>query len=214
MFRTGDLGRQRTNGDLEWLGRLDRQFKLRGFRIEAGEIESLLVEHEFVDDALIRIGRDRKENPHLIAYVITDADETETEKTTALRLKLKTRLPAFMIPASFIFLEELPLTLNGKIDWSALPLPEGLQGDQTYIAPRTSMEAMIIDIWSDLLPEPGKIGIYDNFFELGGHSLLLLAVADRLNEEQGIAVSPALLYTHPQPARLAAHLERLVARDL
>jgi amino acid adenylation domain-containing protein len=183
LYRTGDLVRYHSDGNIEYINRLDNQVKVRGFRIEPGEIESVLSQHENIDQAVVLIREDQPGDTRLVAYYLTDNDDLST---TQLRKHLRTHLPDYMIPQHFVQLEELPVTPNGKIDRLALPAPfnTGVSDDQ-YVAPRTDNEKFLAAIWQDVL-KVDRVGAYDNFFELGGHSLLSMQVITRLKDETGL----------------------------
>ncbi|MCP5003726.1 MAG: amino acid adenylation domain-containing protein, partial [Planctomycetes bacterium] len=179
LYKTGDLARWLPDGNLEYLGRLDNQVKLRGFRIELSEIEVNLGQHETVKDAVV-ILQNNENNPVLAAY-ITLAMPTD-EVAGILRTWLKSRLPEYMVPASFTVLEELPLTPNGKIDRKALPAPETLLTKKYYRAPRETVEFQLVRIWENVL-DIRPVGIRDNFFELGGHSLLAVRLMSQIEQQ-------------------------------
>ena len=183
MYRTGDIVR-RVGGELEFLGRADDQVKLRGFRIELGEIETALTAQPEVDQAVV-IVRDKR----LIAYVVGAADLAA----------LRTTLPEYMVPATVVTLDTLPLNRNGKVDRQALPEPA--VADRDFVAPRSDLEAAVAGIWAELLNVP-KVGVDDNFFELGGDSILSIRLVSRLLAECGVSISPRTLFTHPTVAGL------------
>ncbi|WP_214103968.1 non-ribosomal peptide synthetase [Acrocarpospora catenulata] len=199
LYRTGDLVRWRWDGTLEYLGRNDDQVKLRGHRIEPGEIESVLESLPGVDRAAVAVRGD-----NLVAYVVGE--------TAGLREELIARLPSSLVPAAFVRLDALPLTPNGKLDRLALPDPEPGRED-TFVAPRTDAEALVADVWSDLLGLDG-IGAFDDFFQLGGHSLLAVRVAARLRGTVGVEVSIRTLFTHTTVADLASAVEDLLLAEL
>lgn len=185
LYRTGDLARYLPNGDIEYLGRIDHQVKLRGFRIELGEIESALVQHTAVQEAVVIMHEDQtNQHKYLVAYLIP-LDTPPTIRV--LQHFLKDKLPDYMVPSSFIFLDKLPLTTNGKIDRRALPAPDQVRTDSgaDFVAPRTKEEAMLAQIWAKTLGID-EISIQDSFFELGGDSILsvqLLAEAKQAGLE-------------------------------
>jgi acyl carrier protein len=198
LYRTGDRGRYLANGDLEYLGRVDRQVKVRGFRIELGEIEAVLSEHEKVSEAVV-IAREENGEKRLVGYVVGEAETAE------LRRYLQQRLPEYMIPSAWVKLDALPLTTNGKVDRRALPTPDattGLEDKDTYVAPRTPIEAGLTAIWSEVL-KIDRIGIHDNFFTLGGHSLLATQVITRLRSVYNVDVPLRRLFESPTVAGLA-----------
>lgn len=186
LYKTGDRALCRTDGNLEFLGRTDHQIKIRGFRVELGEIETVLIQHPTVQTAVVvvqEIDTDRQ----LIAYVVPKVSTTPTERD--LRSFLKTKLPSYMLPAAIVVLAVLPLTPNGKVDQRALPPPNLIARESPPIAPTTSLEKSLVELWSQLLGRQA-VGIHDNFFELGGHSLLatqlVSRIRDRLQKEIGL----------------------------
>ena len=195
LYRTGDRVRRRADGELDFLGRLDHQVKLRGFRIEPGEIESQLQAHPSVRAAAVAARGDR-----LVAYVVLSSP---LEGSDSLRAHLRARLPSYMVPARFEILEAIPLTANGKIDRRALPSP--IHDDSTYVAPRTPTEHTIAGIWAGLLGRE-RVGVYDDFFELGGHSLLAMQAVSRIRSILRVELSVGAIFDAPTVARLAAAL--------
>ena len=178
LYRTGDFGRWRADGNLEFLGRNDDQVKLRGFRIELGEIEQHLMRHEKVNHAAVVLRLDAGGERRLVAY-FTGAGE-DPPGALELRTHLARALPEYMIPEAFVYLERLPLTPSGKTDRAALPAPNrDAYVDRGYEAPRGEVENVVARVWQALLGVP-RIGRHDNFFELGGHSLLIVQMLDRL----------------------------------
>ncbi|WP_308805610.1 non-ribosomal peptide synthetase, partial [Acrocarpospora corrugata] len=163
LYRTGDLVRWRADGQLEFLGRLDNQVKLRGLRIELGEIESALAGHPAVAAAVVVVREDVPGDKRLVAYcVLAGGGE---EDVAGLREWCRRSLPEYMVPAWFVFLESLPLTPNGKVDRKALPMPQGQRPDvgDSYVAPRNEVEAVIADVWAQVLGVD-RVGVHDNFF--------------------------------------------------
>ena len=169
MYKTGDLARYLSDGTIEYLGRLDHQVKIRGFRIELGEIEAALQAVPGVREAVVLAREDSPGDKRLVAYVVME--EEESVEASSLRHQLSRVLPAYMVPAAFVFLEQFPLTPNGKLNRKALPAPESTRGTIGYVAPRTPVETRLAEVWADEL-QVDKVGVEDNFFELGGHSLL------------------------------------------
>jgi amino acid adenylation domain-containing protein/non-ribosomal peptide synthase protein (TIGR01720 family) len=204
LYKTGDLARFLENGDLEYLGRVDEQVKIRGFRIELGEIESVLRQHPAVREVSVMAREDVPGTKRLVAYLVTDSPAPGVAE---LREHLKPKLPEYMIPAAFVFLEKLPLTNNGKIDRKMLPVPEQQRPEMgsAYIAPRTANEKKLADVWSKVL-RVGKIGVNDNFFELGGDSILSIQIIATARRE-GLKLTPKLLFAHQTIAELAAVAE-------
>jgi amino acid adenylation domain-containing protein len=177
VYRTGDLARWRIDGELAFVGRADHQVKLRGFRIELGEIEAVLRDHPAVRDAVLLAREDHPGEQRLVAYVVPHDDVPEQ----VLRVHCAARLPDYMVPTAFVPLDTMPLTINRKIDRSALPAPEPARADAgtTHVAPRTLLESAIAAIWEAVL-DVRPVGIRDDFFALGGHSLLATQVVARL----------------------------------
>jgi amino acid adenylation domain-containing protein/FkbH-like protein/non-ribosomal peptide synthase protein (TIGR01720 family) len=201
LYRTGDLARFLPNHDIEYLGRIDHQVKIRGFRIELGEIESVLCEHPAVREAVVLAREDVPGSRRLAAYIVTTATAPEV---SMLRDHLRKQLPDYMVPASFVFLDKLPLTSNGKIDRKALPVPEQQRPELTdrYEAPTTASEKELAAIWSKVL-RVEKVGVNDNFFELGGDSILSIQTIS-LARQAGLALTPKLLFQNQTIAELAA----------
>ncbi|NIF19972.1 non-ribosomal peptide synthetase, partial [Pantoea sp. Cy-639] len=190
LYRTGDLARHLPDGNLEYLGRNDDQVKIRGLRIELGEIQACLTAVDGIKEAVV-LARDQR----LVAYYTGTRHTTDT-----LRPALLGQLPEFMVPASFTWLEALPLSPNGKLDRKALPAPETQQ--QVYEAPQGDVETLLAQLWSELLGV-ARIGRHDNFFELGGHSLLAVTLTARMRQA-GLAADVRVLFGQPTLAALAA----------
>ncbi len=204
LYRTGDLVRWRADGELEFVGRVDEQVKLRGYRIEPGEIEQALREHEAVQDAVVVVRGGEDEEKRLVAYVVAEAWQASVSE---LRAHLLERLPEYMVPWSFEYLERLPLNANGKVDRDALPEPASvteLSGE--YVGPRTATEEMLCGIWSEVL-RVERVGVHDNFFALGGHSLLGMQVNSRMRQAFGVELPLRALFEAESLATLAAHVE-------
>lgn len=185
LYRTGDLVRRSSNGELEFLGRLDHQVKIRGYRIELGEIETALAQHGEIQEAVVIAREDLAGDKRLVAYLVKmhEARDEASLSVEGLRGYLKSRLPDYMIPSAFVWLDGLPLTPNGKVDRKALPAPDStrrLEGE-TYVAPRNAVEETLAAIWSELLGVE-RVGVFDNFFDLGGHSLLATRLLSSLRK--------------------------------
>jgi amino acid adenylation domain-containing protein len=207
LYRTGDLARWREDGQLEYLGRTDFQVKLRGYRIEPGEIEARLLEHPGLREAVVvRAGAAGEER--LVAYVVARTSAGGARPGAAdLRAHLRTSLPEYMVPAVFCFLDALPLSASGKIDRRALPLPDsGPPASEAALAlPHTELERRITAIWKDVL-RLEQVGIHDNFFDLGGHSLLLANLRTQLRQQLSIEVPMVDLFQYTTIHSLAGRL--------
>ncbi len=202
MYRTGDRARLLASGVIEYIGRIDHQLKIRGFRVEPEEIESELMNHPSIRAAAVAPFEDENRTKRLVAYFV--ADESDSLSNSALRRFLQTRLPDYMIPSVFVSLQSLPISPNGKLDRRALPQPETVRPDldTDYVAPRTPLEEQVAAIWADTLGV-SRVGINDNFFELGGHSLLATRLLSRLHESIGAHVRMRSLFESPTVAALA-----------
>jgi amino acid adenylation domain-containing protein len=201
LYRTGDLVRYRADGNLEFIGRMDTQIKLRGYRIEPEEIEAAIMQHATVHEAVVVLREQCGEDKHLVAYVST------SESSAALRKSLQARLPKHMIPTVFVPLDRLPRAINGKIDYNALPVPpKAMQIEDRIIAPRNPVEAQLAELWATVLGLP-QVGITDNFFDLGGHSLLATQLLSRLRTALGIEIPLRILFETPTIEGLAAAME-------
>ncbi|MBW8767826.1 MAG: non-ribosomal peptide synthetase, partial [Geodermatophilales bacterium] len=177
LYRTGDLARFLADGRVEFLGRIDQQVKVRGFRIELGEIEAALRAQRGVAEAAVLARESASGDLHLVAYVVASASAGESAAPERLKAGLRSTLPEFMVPSSFVELSALPLTPSGKLDRRALPAPQHLHEDgwAVFVAPRGATEELVAEIWGALLDQP-RIGAQDDFFALGGHSLLATRV--------------------------------------
>jgi amino acid adenylation domain-containing protein len=208
LYRTGDRVRRRADGVLEFLGRMDQQVKVRGFRVEPGEVEAALLRHPALREAAVVVREDAAPGMpgerRLAAYVVP-ADGAAPD-AAELRAFLAASLPEHMLPAAYVAIEGLPLTPNGKLDRRALPAPEAPSGRE-HVAPRTATETAVAGIWAELLGVE-RVGIHDNFFELGGHSLLLVRLHARLLERFGERASLTDLFQLATLEDLARHLAR------
>ncbi len=205
LYRTGDLARQRADGVVQFLGRIDHQVKVRGFRVELGEVEAVLCQHPGVAEAVV-VDRADGATVQLAAYVAA-AEDTAAELSAAeLRAHLAEQLPPYMVPASFLTLEALPRLASGKVDRNALPASGPAEAErQDFVAPRDRLEEALADVWSEVL-EVERVGAHDNFFDLGGHSLLLVRVRGRIEETLGREVPMMDLFRYPTIASLAASM--------
>ncbi len=206
MYRSGDLGRWREEGTLEYLGRNDDQVKLRGFRIELGEIAAQLQQHPSVKDAVVIAREDVAGDKRLVAY-LTPHGEPAVD-TEVLRAHLKTVLPEHMLPAVFVVLEQLPLSPNGKLDRGALPAPaQSTHSARTYEAPQGETEQALARIWQEIL-RVQRVSRLDNFFELGGHSLLAMQLLVRIQAEIAVELPMPVLFYYPILRELAVRVEK------
>jgi amino acid adenylation domain-containing protein len=202
LYKTGDQARYLPDGAIELLGRLDEQVKINGFRIELGEIETALNRHPAIAEAVVIARADR-----LAAYFVSN--EEPAPANSELHDFLKTILPAYMVPATFVPLKALPLTPNGKIDRRALPTPDPAwpaTSIETFVAPRTPLEEWLAAIYAQVLGID-KVGIYDNFFDLGGGSIQILQIIARA-QEAGLSLTPEMFFEHQTVAELAAKSEK------
>jgi amino acid adenylation domain-containing protein len=206
FYRTGDLARRLGNGDIEYLGRADEQVKVRGFRIEPGEIETALRTHTSLRAAVVVARTDTSGDQRLCAYVV--ARRKGELRVDELRAYLKERLPEHMIPAVFVELEEIPLTAHGKLDKRKLPEPGGERPEfeKRYEAARSDVEAMLSELWSDVLGVE-HVGIHDDFFDLGGDSIKGVIFIDRLQERLGEIVHVVNIFNAPTIASFSRYIE-------
>ncbi|HEY6147837.1 MAG TPA: AMP-binding protein, partial [Thermoanaerobaculia bacterium] len=202
LFKTGDRALYREDGQIEYLGRTDFQVKLRGRRIEPGEIESALGAHAAVAQAVVGVRAEASGDPRLVAWVVPNPGQKPAQ--AELRKFLRNRLPDFMVPSAIVFLDAFTLTGSGKIDRIALPAPDAARPElaAAFEAPRNPAEERIARIWSDVLGLE-QVGVHDNFFDLGGHSLLAVAVISRIEKEFGRPVGLAAIFRAPTVAELA-----------
>jgi amino acid adenylation domain-containing protein len=211
MYRTGDLGRLLPDGGIEFLGRKDFQVKIRGYRIEVSEIETRLLEHEAIQEAVVLAQEDGSGDKSLVAYLVPKPGHAPTMHN--LREFLTQKLPGYMVPSAFVQLDALPQTPTSKIDRSALPAPESLRPDleAAYIAPSTEAERTIAAVWQEVL-RLERVGLYDNFFDLGGHSLMAIQVLSRLYRALQVELSLYVFFEAPTVAGLAEAIERVKDR--
>jgi amino acid adenylation domain-containing protein len=201
LYRTGDVVRYLSDGNIEFLGRQDTQVKVRGYRIELGEIEAVLLAHASVREAVVVAREEAAGDKRLVGYLVS---EEESITGNELRSYLKERIPEYMIPAVFVMLEAMPLTANGKVDRRALPAPEASRAEleSDFVAARTPVEEMVAGMWSEVLGVE-RVGVHDNFFELGGHSLLATQVVTRVRETFEVELPLRLLFESPTIGELA-----------
>ncbi|MFN6560836.1 MAG: amino acid adenylation domain-containing protein [Nostoc sp. ChiSLP01] len=199
LYKTGDRARYSSDGNIEYLGRIDQQVKVRGFRIELGEIEAVLNTHPQIQQAVVIAKADIPGNKRLVAYVVPCQELT----TNQLREFLIQKLPEYMVPNTFVTLDTLPLTPNGKIDRFALPAPETVRDDlsKTFVAPQTPVEKILTEVWAQVLGIE-QVGIHDNFFELGGDSITSIQIVARA-KQMGLELTPRQMFARQTIAKLA-----------
>jgi amino acid adenylation domain-containing protein len=235
LYKTGDLARYQSDGNIEFLGRIDNQVKIRGFRIELGEIEAVLSQHPAVFQAVVIVQEDVPDDKHLVAYIVPNLEvgldinaqantlgrstkptptnpksQIQNLKSSELRQFLKDKLPSYMVPSAYVMLEFLPLTPNGKVDRRLLPEVDTLNVDikDDRVAPRTPIEEELARIWAKILGKP-QVSVYDNFFELGGHSLLATQLMSRIRDAFQVELPVRYLFEAPTVAMLAKHIETI-----
>ena len=208
LYKTGDLARYLPDGNIEFLGRIDNQVKIRGFRIELGEIEAVLAQHPDVLQAVVIVREDNPGNKYLAAYLVPKLEAAAPPKSSELRSFLLAKLPDYMVPGAFVFLETMPLTPNGKIDRRVLPAPDSSLREQEdkFVAPSTPTEEILAAIWAEVLGLQ-LVGINDNFFDLGGHSLLATQIISRIREAFSIELPLRHLFEAPTIASLGQAIE-------
>ncbi len=213
IYRTGDLARWLPDGNVEFMGRIDHQVKVRGFRIELGEIEAALSRHDKIKDQIVLAPEDKAGNKRLVAYIATKNSQEATP--AEMRDYLSSQLPDYMVPAVYIFLDDMPLTPNGKVDRKALPQPdlEGAVIHREYIPPRNETEEKLITIVTELL-NLEKVGVLDNFFELGGHSLLATQFMSRIKEIFQVEMPLMTLFEKPSIEQLAVAVIEAQAKGI
>jgi len=202
LYRSGDLVRYLANGDIEYRGRIDGQIKIRGFRVELAEIEAVLRQHADVREVAVISRGEKPAEKRLMAYVVP-AQQAPT--VSELNRFLRQKLPEYMVPAAFMFLDTLPLTANGKIDRRSLPVPDQNRPEQesSFVAPRTPVEELLAQIWAEVL-KLEQVGIHDKFFELGGHSLSVSQVASRIQRDFLVVLPLRILFDAPTIADQSA----------
>jgi amino acid adenylation domain-containing protein len=206
LYKSGDLARYLPDGKIEFLGRADDQVKVRGFRVEPGEVEAMLDQHPAVRQSVVLAREDVPGGKRLVAYVVPNQQQTPT--LSNLRSFLKQKLPDYMVPSAFVLLDALPLTPNGKLDRAALPVPDQARpGQGPFVAPRTPTEEVLAGIWAEVLGLE-QLGIHDDFFELGGHSLLATQVISRLRASFLVELPLRCLFETPTVAGLARSVEQ------
>ncbi len=210
MYRAGDLGKIRENGDIQCLGRIDHQVKVRGYRIELEEIEHSLIKQAGIKEAVVVAREDIPGDPRLVGYVVLNEDDTTTDLKTQItewQQGLLALLPEYMVPDDFVLMTSIPITPNGKIDRKALPKPDynNISRLGEYIAPRTDIEKQVAEVWQELMGIE-KISIFDNFFELGGRSLVAVQIMARIEKLTGKRLPLATLFEHSTIEKLSLRL--------
>jgi amino acid adenylation domain-containing protein/non-ribosomal peptide synthase protein (TIGR01720 family) len=202
LYRTGDVVRYLPEGAVEFLGRMDNQVKVRGHRVELGEVEAMLAQHPAVRQAVAAVRAGPRGERRLLAYAVADRPVTAED----LRRFMAARLPEYLTPDTWVLVDALPLTPNGKVDRKALPDPEPTAAPAGHVAPRSATEATIARIWAEVL-RVERVGVHDNFFALGGDSILSMQVIARAGQ-QGLRLTPVQFFAHQTVAELAAAVER------
>jgi non-ribosomal peptide synthetase component F len=207
IYRTGDLARHLSAGEIEFVGRADHQVKVRGFRVEPGEIEAVLAGSRGVRQAVVVVCADPGGEDRLVAYVTPSSAAALSQDD--LRTSAKEHLPDYMVPSSFVVLPSMPLTANGKVDRAALPAPDASRPDSrnAFVAPRTPVEQELANIWATILKR-SEVGVHDNFFELGGHSLMATRVVSQMRRVFQVEIPLGSLFGSPTVAALAEEIER------
>ena len=208
MYRTGDLGRWLPNGEIAFLGRMDEQIKVRGYRVEPGEVSSVLAQYAAIESCIVTATENTPGEKQLIAYVVPAKGAQLSAR--ALREFLRQRMPDYMVPSAFVLIANLPVTAQGKVNRAALPGVNGNRlSDEVYLEPRTLVEEELVKILAPLL-KLDRVGVNDNFFLLGGHSLLGTQVIARVSETFGVDLTLLKLFDHPTVSEMAAEIENLI----
>jgi amino acid adenylation domain-containing protein len=210
VFRTGDLGRYAPGGEIIFVGRRDSQIKVRGHRVEPGEIEATLIEQTAVESCVVNLSDTLLGESYLVAYYVSHKDVAI--ESDVLRAFMHTRLPDYMVPAAYMQVDEIPLMRNGKLDRNALPVVTMQAAMHGYVAPKTSREKSLVTLWEEVLGRE-KIGIHDNFFELGGHSLLAITLVSRMRDKLDSTTKLRMMFNHPTIAGFADRLDSLGSSD-
>jgi amino acid adenylation domain-containing protein/thioester reductase-like protein len=217
LYKTGDLVRYLPDGNIEFLGRTDNLVKIRGFRIELGEIEAVLAQHPVVEKAVVIAREDISGDKRLVAYIannkkLSQSTDPKSQISNQLRDFLKQKLPDYMVPSIFVLLDTLPITSNGKVDRRALPDPDQSLSDlnlaEAFVAPRTSIEQQLAEIWAQIL-NLEQVSIYDDFFEFGGHSLLVTQLLFQVRETFQVVLPLQSFFKAPTIAELAKNIETI-----
>jgi amino acid adenylation domain-containing protein len=210
LYKTGDLAGHLPDGSIKFIGRLDHQVKIRGFRIELGEIETILAQHPAIRDTVVTVREDIPGDKRLVAYIVEQEQLDREQVINDLRAFVRAKLPAYMVPSAFVVLEAMPLTPNGKVDLSALPLPGHTSAELAgkSEAARTPTEELLAAIWSEVL-DVKEVSVHDNFFDLGGHSLLATVVISRIRNGFNMELPLHVLFEAPTLAALAEEIETM-----
>jgi amino acid adenylation domain-containing protein len=212
IYYTGDYGRLRADGSIEFVGRKDLQVKIRGHRIDVGEVETTMIERADIKEVVVVASADVYGDQRLVAYAVPRQEPSPT--ISELRDFLKAKLPEYMVPTAVVWLESLPLTPNGKLDRRALPVPEGVRPElaTAYVAPQSRIERTIASLWQEVLLVE-QVGLHDNFFDLGGHSLLLIRVHSKLREVLRKEISMIDMFRYPTVSALARYLGQVASQQ-
>jgi amino acid adenylation domain-containing protein len=214
LYRTGDRARWLPDGQIEYIGRVDNLIKVQGYRIEPNEIISVLDRHPAILASAVVSRQDGMEHPRLVSYIVLDGAQVRPT-VTELRELLRSRLPAYMMPAIFVVMPDLPMNSNGKLDRDALPAPDvaNVLPDENYVAPRTVLEEKLSALVANLLGV-AKVGVNDNLFLIGGHSLFGTQLIARMRDNFGVELPLRSVFESPTPALLAQEIERLMATKI
>jgi acyl carrier protein len=204
LYKTGDLVRRRPNGDLVFVGRIDGQVKIRGLRVELGEIETALVSHPAVAQAVVVVSEDRSGERQLTGYVRIHPDGPGAS-VADLRQHLTHRLPGYMVPTYLMVVDSFALNANGKIDKTTLPTPDTTTDITNYLAPRTLIETVLVDTYASLLGRH-QVSIEDSFFDIGGNSLQAMQLVTRLRNDLAVDLSVTAVFLAPTPQQLSVLL--------
>jgi acyl carrier protein len=209
LYRTGDRVRFRADGELEFLGRIDHQVKLRGYRIEPGEIEAVLAQFPGVGECVVAVKATASGERRLVAYVVKEA-AGQWPEMAELAAHLSATLPAYMLPTDYVRLAALPVTPTNKVDREALPEPDGSRPDlpSAYVGPRTPLEEVIAGIWASIL-KLDRVGVHDDFFSLGGHSLTATQLVSRIRSACGCDLPLGAIFETPTVAQIAEQVQAL-----
>ena len=207
MYHTGDVVRWNQTGEMEFIGRTDDQVKIRGYRVELGGVANVLLDIPEVDNAFVCSQKLDNGSDQLVAYIVASlADETQTAKVDHLKPRLEQRLPNYMVPQIYIFVDDIPLNSNGKVDRKALPVVSGEHLYRAeYVAPRNETERVLCQMWSALL-DVERIGIHDDFYALGGHSLVATRLLSAIRHEFNVEFPMKVLLETPTIAQLSEQL--------